>query len=293
MSRRVFIAAALVLAFDASAFAQGETLLYQAVALAGNVTPGDPPGFPIVITRPGTYKFSSNITPPEGGSGIFVAARNVTIDLNGFELYGEDANIGIGSSYPGLTVKNGTIYAFDFEGISYVRNSGIANTGEYWIVENMRIIRNNRIGAVLGDYATVRDSTFVDNSGTGVVCGKSCQVEKTIASDNGGNGVVAGPYSSVRFITAYSNGGNGISCSDNCLLESNLASDNDGAGIAAEGGAVLNTSAFDNTGPGLSASLYAGAFGNSRLSRNNGSIGNPQAPGYLVIHPNFCNGVCP
>lgn len=35
MSRRVLIAAALVLAFDASAFAQGETLIYQAVALAG------------------------------------------------------------------------------------------------------------------------------------------------------------------------------------------------------------------------------------------------------------------
>ena len=56
----------------------------QAKALAGGVTPGDAPGFPVQINKPGSYKLTSNLDVPLHVQAIQVAAPGVTIDLNGF-----------------------------------------------------------------------------------------------------------------------------------------------------------------------------------------------------------------
>src|SRR6266850_592227 len=64
----------------------GVVLIDQNRALAGNVTPGDAPGFPISITQPGSYRLSGNLTVPAATNGIEISASNVTIDLNGFSI---------------------------------------------------------------------------------------------------------------------------------------------------------------------------------------------------------------
>src|SRR5882757_8656039 len=64
----------------------GVVLIDQNRALAGNITPGDAPGFPISITQPGSYRLSGNLTVPASTAGIEISASNVTIDLNGFSL---------------------------------------------------------------------------------------------------------------------------------------------------------------------------------------------------------------
>lgn len=67
----------------------GVVLINQSNALAGNVTPGDTPGFPVSITVSGSYRLSSNLIVPDANtSGILVSADNVTIDLNGFSVIG-------------------------------------------------------------------------------------------------------------------------------------------------------------------------------------------------------------
>jgi hypothetical protein len=38
----------------------GVILIDQNKALAGNVTPGDTPGFPVIISQPGSYRLDSN-----------------------------------------------------------------------------------------------------------------------------------------------------------------------------------------------------------------------------------------
>ena len=42
----------------------GVILITQANAQAGNVTPGDLAGFPVTISRSGSYKLASNLTIP-------------------------------------------------------------------------------------------------------------------------------------------------------------------------------------------------------------------------------------
>jgi hypothetical protein len=63
----------------------GVVLIDQARAMAGNVTPGDAPGFPVTITLTGSYKLSGNLTVPDGNTtAIDIRSSFVTIDLNGF-----------------------------------------------------------------------------------------------------------------------------------------------------------------------------------------------------------------
>jgi hypothetical protein len=62
--------------------------LNQVRALAGGITPGDGPGFPITITLPGRYIITSNLYPPAGANGIEIKAHDVTIDFSGFRLQG-------------------------------------------------------------------------------------------------------------------------------------------------------------------------------------------------------------
>ncbi|MFT7723951.1 MAG: hypothetical protein QM788_14165 [Roseateles sp.] len=84
MKHHILFLAALLGA--SSAFAQ--VTIDQNKAMAGNVTPGDTPGFPVTINQPGSYKLTGNLTVPPGVDGILVKAENVTLDLNGFTIRG-------------------------------------------------------------------------------------------------------------------------------------------------------------------------------------------------------------
>jgi hypothetical protein len=116
-------AAVILLAGNNSAYAvDGVVLIDQAKAMAGNVTPGDAPGFPITISLSGSYRLSGNVTVPSTEVGFSITAINVTIDLNGFSLTTlipqaqTSPSRGIlweGSVLPsGITVKNGTVEGF-------------------------------------------------------------------------------------------------------------------------------------------------------------------------------------
>jgi len=57
----------------------GVLLINQSNAIAGNVTPGDTPGFPVSINLPGIYKLSSNlVVPNENTTAIQINVNNVT-----------------------------------------------------------------------------------------------------------------------------------------------------------------------------------------------------------------------
>jgi hypothetical protein len=83
------LAALLALAAGQAIYAvDGVILIDQTKALAGNVTPGDAPGFPVTISQPGSYRLDSNLAVPDMTSGILIESDNVTIDLNGFSILG-------------------------------------------------------------------------------------------------------------------------------------------------------------------------------------------------------------
>src|SRR4051812_47183537 len=138
-------AAALLFALPASAI-DGVTLIDQNRALAGGVTPGDAPGFPISITRPGQYRLSGNLTVPDvDTTAIEVATDHVTIDLNGFVIAGPVdclptlpacPGVGNGSGVAtvpttlqsprfNVSVRNGTIQGMGANGIQLIGDSNV------------------------------------------------------------------------------------------------------------------------------------------------------------------------
>ena len=88
--RRPLMLAFMLAGLSGSLFAvDGVVLIDQNRALAGGVTPGDFPGFPISITQPGSYRLSGNLTVGANvTSAIEISANNVTLDLNGFQITG-------------------------------------------------------------------------------------------------------------------------------------------------------------------------------------------------------------
>jgi hypothetical protein len=82
------IGATALLALTAGGPARAQATIDQNKALAGSLSPGDLPGFPITLSVPGSYKLTSNLVVPAGLNGIEITSDNVTLDLNGFRIAG-------------------------------------------------------------------------------------------------------------------------------------------------------------------------------------------------------------
>ncbi len=86
----------------------GTVLINQSTVMAAG-------GFPYTISQSGSYKLSGNLQVPIGSNGIIIAKSNVTLDLNGFTIFGGSNAIGNGillsaqGSPKAMTVRNGTI----------------------------------------------------------------------------------------------------------------------------------------------------------------------------------------
>jgi len=158
ISRVLFasIITALLFGLTGAAYGvDGVILIDQNRALAGNVTPGDAPGFPVTISQPGSYRLAGNVTVPAGVNGIQINADNVTLDLNGFTIFGLGAGAftnGVFSVFRSMiTVMNGSVRAF-FVGL-------LIGGGTSHRIDRVSAVENGQAGFQLdGDYGTVVDS---------------------------------------------------------------------------------------------------------------------------------------
>jgi len=237
MKYALCLAAALLAA--SGAFAQ--TTIDQNKALAGSITPGDTPGFPVTISQSGSYKLMSNLTVPAGSNGIVISADNVSIDFNGFTLSGPVDCTGLGAHVTctgtigegvtgtsnvtnrgGTTLRNGTVTGFGSTGIRVGREA---------LLQNMRVHGNGGNGLFVVHAAAVIDGG--------------------VYSFNGGNGIsVMSGASLIRNVTASSNRVFGVySQSPSSMTQGAVVFNNGQHGI--NGGAVSGSVMSSNTGAAL------------------------------------------
>ncbi len=190
---------ACALAIAAPAFAvDGVVLIDQSRALAGGVTPGDGPGFPVTLTRPGSYRLAGNLIVSDPSAvAIRIVAPDVTLDLNGFEIAG-----------PGQCDPGG--------------GGACINTGAHGILSNATSAVTN--GSIRG------------MNGHGVQCTSSCRIEGLLVVGNGGDGINA-PLSLVNGNRAIGNGGWGLNLGLGAGYAHNLCSGN-GLGAVSGGVAI-------------------------------------------------------
>jgi hypothetical protein len=149
----------------------GLVLIDQSRALAGSVTAGDTPGFPITISQPGSYRLSGNLTVPSGQRAIVIAAANVSIDMNGFNITtpvqspggGAIAIVSDGATAPtAFAIRNGRIQGFVTPFGLGVNSAGGFMACRYCVFEEMNLNWGYPGGASsidLGQYTRVRNVT--------------------------------------------------------------------------------------------------------------------------------------
>jgi hypothetical protein len=202
----------------------GEILITQAKALAGNVTPGDAPGFPVTISLPGKYKLAGNLSiAGVDTNGIEITSPRVTLDLNGFAIQGpvtattngSGANLtcsGMSSTWntgvgvlvhlpahtpAAVTISNGTVAGMGGTGVMGVESS--SGLRQHMTVDNLRVSGNGRDGIVSA--VEVRNTVAEYNCGDGMFFVPA--VRDSTARYNAGWGInTAG----VLHVRAYGNG---------------------------------------------------------------------------------------
>jgi hypothetical protein len=192
MSRVAIIGAALMALVPSSAFAvDGTILIDQNRALAGNVTPGDAPGFPVTITRAGSYRLSGNLDVPANAIGISVTADRVSLDLNGFTIRMADAGgsvgFGVASANANVALANGFVTGF---------SSGVALLGTGARVESVSAVDNEGFGIVVGPGAVVRGCTARGNE-VGIEIRGAGLLTNNNVSNNANFGVTAVGHSGI------------------------------------------------------------------------------------------------
>jgi hypothetical protein len=178
------IGAALAVVVMAPALALAQTSITQARALAGSVTQGDAPGYPITISRTGSYRLDSNLEAVDG-PGIVITAPDVTIDFNGFNLdqgAGGFGCLGFGveSLANGTTLRNGTITG----------SCGIELPGSANRVERMVVALGDFIGISVGPHSHVLNNVISLHEQEGIQAGAGSVIIGNIVSYNDGAAII-------------------------------------------------------------------------------------------------------
>ena len=242
-----------------TAFAvDGQNAITQARAMAGGVTPGDAPGFPVSITQPGSYVLSGNLTVPDANTNaIVIDASHVTIDLNGFAILGPvDCSAGV-DPCAGFGSGNGistTSVQFNIT----IRNGTIQGMGRFGI--------NLKGDEHLVEYLHVRS-----NGGSGIEISASADSGSSIAQYN----------------TAQRNGGRGIGV-ERGMVRNSVADVNASHGVSIAFGSASNNVSTRNE-IGLVVQEGASYFGNVLSGNGTAVIG-----GGTNLGQNLCGTVvCP
>jgi parallel beta-helix repeat protein len=214
-------------------------------------TPGDATNT-FIISQPGSYYLTGNITGASGKHGISIQADGVTLDLNGFVLLsggsGTVRGVNVPAAQTNFFVRNGTVRGWTDGGI---RTDLSTNT----LAEKLRLSGNTgAAGLALGN-GSARDCVATSNA-TGFVLGNGAEIKDCAATANT-TGFSTGDRAHISNCIATINTGVGFNCANFVTLIDCTASRNSGAaGIVVQGDCTVircNASRNITSGYGINA----------------------------------------
>lgn len=249
----------------------GVVLINQAAVMAGNVTPGDTPGFPVTISQPGSYRLTGNLVVPDvNTTAVIITADHVTLDLNGFSILG-----------PAVCTSNPTVCPPSGAGSGVVAGSAQVAGPTAVRVVNGSIRGMGSSGIFLtGDGSFVERVNADSNAGAGIIVAGT--VIASAASHNGTFGILA---ITVRECTAVDNIGDGIVLDGSGGVGiSNIASFNGGRGIVSQNATVTGNTIVRNGSFGISAICPSTIVGNTIIGNTLGTINPDAQPGCVLVN---------
>lgn len=300
--RRSVLATLLLLTSAAVWAVDGVIEINHAKALAGGVTSGDAPGYPVTISQPGSYRLTGNIAQPDANThAVSVTANDVSIDLNGFAILGANTctkfavfpppavtcsgpgtGNGINADVLGLTVRNGVIAGVGGSGISgpsgRIERVQLHDNGAWGLfmytttLAEVNASHNGNSGARINNGA-VTGSVFDMNGAAGLDCRTSCAIANNTFNRNFGDGIkIDGDFGEGAFVSIANNtvarNNRGVTFSDGAasyagLVTGNAIGGNQTHGLSAPSGNVVYGG---NSFSGAVPSVVGAAVG---LSNNN------------------------
>jgi parallel beta-helix repeat protein len=224
-----------------------------------------------VISQPGSYYLTGNITGVSGKSGIQITSDNVSLDLAGFQLSGV-AGSADGITIPpvvlkvNLSISNGSVSGWGGSGIQtgWGRSGRIDNVrawnnvgsgivaGPHSIVTDCQAMGNTVYGIQVSDRATVRSCLADENVSDGFHVGTSSNLLQCTATSNGAVGIFANPGANLNACTCNSNTLDGFRIGDSSSLAACTAAGNGATGIyGGFGVSVTGCTAAGNTSHGI------------------------------------------
>jgi parallel beta-helix repeat protein len=286
-------------------------LLPQIIFAQGSLTPPGPPApfmktlaqieprtpistLPFTINQSGSYYLTTNLTGVSGQSGIIVQARNVTIDLSGFEIVGvagAASGIFAGPSLTNLVVRNGTVRNWPnhgllvasvsegrYEALRLLHNSsGGISAGVGSIIADCNLERNGNTAAAssslqTGTGSVVRNCVVRTSLGEGIRVGYGSSVIDCVIDECDGNGLFTDESCTVRGCSVTLSGFAGIDAGPGNTVEGSSFGYNGDVGIlAGEGTTIKNSTTYANGSEGIVA--FNGVTIDTCTSRINGGGG--------------------
>jgi len=239
----------------------------DAIVNAAN-TPGDS-GNSFIISQPGSYYLTTNLTGVSGKCGIEIATNNVTLDLNGFALQGVSGSydgILITGAKTNITVRNGTISGWGGMGV-YDEFSSSVNM----VFERLNVSACQR-GIDVSGSGVVRDCNSQNNSSAGIECDGGI-VSGCTANNNGYTGIkmLGGTVSGC---SAQNNLANGIYVASGTV--SGCTANNNGNGIVINCGTVSGCNVYNNATEGIAVTADSKVIGNTCVG-NGAQVTGPPA----------------
>ena len=244
-------------------------------------TPGDATNT-FIISAPGSYFLTGNITGTPGKNGISIQANDVTLDLNGFALVGAANPLG-GVNTPGvvtnLCVRNGSIRGW--------ATAGVRAIGAVALVEKLRLSGNLGIGVLVGNGSMIKDCV-ADQNGVGFYCTDRTQISHCISTRNG-NGFYCTAYVSLLDCTSSRNAGTGIQTEGSCTVSRCSVTRNESDGLTTGPGCNISDCVVSlNVGQGISPG--AGSSVRNCTVQSNTSNGILLSADRCYVVGNTCDG---
>ena len=232
-------------------------------------TPGDTDSL-YIISQPGSYYLTGNITGVAGKRGIAIAASGVTLDLNGFDLVGvpgsSEGVVALSSDLDCIEVRNGTVRAWGGDGVfisaarscmaSRLRLLGNAGFGlrSNGVIDSCVARENGQAGIAGSAGCMIRDCISEFNGTFGITSAASCVLNACVAFANGDAGISANSYNTITACTAASNGTDGIIAGFACHIADCACGRNNANGISVNQSSNIQANVcYFNTQAGIHA----------------------------------------
>jgi hypothetical protein len=220
-----------------------------------------------VISAPGSYYLTGNLTGVDGKDGIEISSDNVSIDLSGFTMTGTPASLsGVNVTSPGndpfgaplrrkaIDIFNGAATGWGASGI----DAWFAAASS---LRNLRTTFNGVDGVRLG-FGVYRDSQSDENGDDGFEGQVSSIIDNCTFMFNNGRGMYAGAGSKVSNCVLRMNMGVGLSVGEASMVQGCVISGSGLDGLLlARLGYALNNFACGNGISGVGDGIRATSFG--------------------------------